>query len=252
MKYILLCIVLIVTIVSCKKQDSEQDPNSEVKIGNYSNMITTRYDSMLNLEYNFSPVSLDVDNDGISDFRIEYHDSRVTLPTTNYGFMSAQIICLDSNIYLSKVNKSDTTYIEYLSDTSSGSHKDFTTNYRCDKNSDKTELYDVKQTEYPKTYYKDDIIPVNESWKSTGIVFMNIGDPVFGYYHDWYDRVNNIVWMYYQNYFIECHFSLPYNQDFYFGFKKIMGNESRVGWIKFRILTEDGGTLFISEAAIHQ
>ena len=250
MKKSLLLVCSTIVLFSCNKHELE--PYSEVKIGNYSNMITTRYDTMLSLVYNFSPVSIDVDNDGISDFRIEYHDSRVTLPTTNYGFMSAQIISLDSNIYLSKVNKSDTTYVEYLSDTTSEHLKSFTTNYLCDKSSNKAEFCDVKQTEYPKTYYKDDIISVNESWESKGLVFVNIGDPVFAYYHDWYDRVNNTVWIYYQNYFIECHFSLPYNQDFYFGFKKIKGNESKVGWIKFRILREAGKPLIISETAIHQ
>jgi hypothetical protein len=58
--------------------------------------------------------------------------------------------------------------------------------------------------------------------------------------------------MYYQVYYIECHFSLPYNQDFYFSFKKVKGNRERIGWIKFRILPVDGKILFISEAAIQQ
>jgi hypothetical protein len=252
MKRFLLLITSTIIIFSCNKHDSEQEPGSEVKIGNYSNMITTRYDTLLRLHYDFAPCSLDIDNDRIFDFRIEYHSSWVTLPTTKYGFMSAQIICLDSNTYLSKVNTSDTTYIEHLSDTSSNGYKEFTTNYLCYKSSDKAVLYDVQQIEYPRTYYKEDVISMNSSWDSKGFVFMNIGDPVYSHYDDWYDRINNIVWIYYQNYYIECHFSLPYNQDFYFGFKKVKGNQIKVGWIKFRILPVDGKTLFISEAAIQQ
>ena len=250
MKRFLLLISSTIILFSCNKHDSEQEPSSEVKIGNYSNMITTRYDTLLSLKYNFSPVSLDVDNDGIFDFRIEYHEANV-IPI-NRSFMSAIIVCLDSNTFLSIINKSDTTYIEHLSDTSSDHYKEFTTKYRCDKNSDKAEIYGVKQIEYPKTYYKDDTISLDDSWKSKGIVFENIGDPVYWLYHDWYDRINNIVWMYYQVYYIECHFSLPYNQDFYFGFKKVKGNRERIGWIKFRILPVDGKILFISEAAIQQ
>jgi hypothetical protein len=105
MKRFLILISSTIIIFSCNKHDYEQEAISDVKIGNYSNMITTRYDTLLRLGYGFAPCSLDVDNDRIFDFRIGYHSDNKTLATT--GFMSAQITCLDLNTYLSKINVSE-------------------------------------------------------------------------------------------------------------------------------------------------
>jgi hypothetical protein len=81
---------------------------------------------------------------------------------------------------------------------------------------------------------------------------MNIGDAVFPYYRSSWDQTRDIVWIYYTNHYIDCHFLVPFNQDFYLGFKKVKGNQIKVGWIKFKIYTAYGKELFISESAIQQ
>ena len=242
MKNILLVIMLIVCMASCKKQDSEVKSDFVV-IGDYSNMTTISYYTLLNFNTNFQPMNLDVDGDSIADFRIE----NLMKNHPNYSYKSAQITCLDTNTYLSKVDDTDTTYVysRVEGDTIHGTKFYY---FSCETSSADSYVYDVVQSEKLKVYYKKGMVTNQDSWKSGSFVIVNIGGFKLNntevFRNGEVDTNRRIVF----TFSMECLFLPKYQMNF-IGFKKTKNKETKFGWIEFGSI---GSSLYIIETAVQK
>jgi len=241
MKTQVMLITLIIISLSCKK---EVDYADFVTIGETAHMSITQYDSIYDIRFDFTPFGVDIDDDNMDDFRIEpYH-------ALFHGyFPSARLVCLDENLYLSKVDVRDTTYYASKVDTSrTGGHVVISTSqkYYCANRPDAGKLRTDPQ-EHLRDYYEGDIISKEDSWKSSEFVFANTGyEPFNTYYDGW---ANDTVRIYYYTYYNNCYL-LPTNEDVWVGFKKVNGQRERIGWLKFNIFKEGEDTrLYLKEIA---
>jgi hypothetical protein len=246
MKNILLIIVLIVIMLSCKKQDSEVKIDSVV-IGDYSNITKTSYDTLLKFDNNFKPFYLDIDNDSIADFRIE----NLMKNHPKYRYMSAQITCLDSNTYLSKVDVTDTTYVysRVEGDTIHGTKFYY---FSCKKSSAGSYLYDVEQSEKLKVYYKNGMVTNHDSWKSGSFDIINTGGFILNnseLFRNGEVDTNRLIIF---TFTMDCLFLPQYRMNF-IGFKKTKDKQTKFGWIEFGIIGYfNNSTLYIIETAIQK
>jgi hypothetical protein len=246
----ILLILLIIISFSCKKNSNELEIINAIQIEDYSNMDVNRYNTLINLGYDFNPYSFDIDNDGIDDLRISYKDNVIR---SNDYFMSGVIECLDQT-YLSKINTIDTTYYEYKTDTTGddGGYifvRTILTLY-CENTSNNLSGSGVEQ-EHLKVYYKGDIVSPDDSWQSDVFVFANLRDEPATTYWDYWDRICDTVWMHYNISYIDCYF-LPTNQTVFIGVKKVKGEQTKFGWIKLILIKNGGKSLYITESAIQK
>jgi hypothetical protein len=245
MKNILLVIMLIVCMASCKKQDSEVKSDSVV-IGDYSNMTTISYYTLLNFNNNFQPMNLDVDGDSIADFRIE----NLMKNHPNYSYMSAQITCLDTNTYLSKVDDTDTTYVysEVEGDAIHGMKFYY---FSCEKNSADSYVYDVEQSEKLKVYYKKGKVANQDSWKSGSFEIFNTGGFTLNNSEVFRNGEVDTNRQIYFTFSMDCLF-MPQNRMNFIGFKKTKDKQTKFGWIEFGIIGSYSKSLYIIETAIQK
>lgn len=245
MKNILLIIVLIVTMLSCKKQDSEVKMDYVV-IGDYSNITKISYDTLIKFDNNFKPFYLDIDNDSIADFRIE----NLMKNHPKYRYMSAQITCLDSNTYLSKVDVTDTTYVysRVEGDTIHGTKFYY---FSCKKSAAGSNVYDVENSENLKVYNKKGMVTNHDSWKSGSFDIINTGAFTLNnsevFKNGEIDTNRLIVF----TFTMDCLFLPQYRMNF-IGFKKTKDGETKFGWIEFGIIGYYNKSLYIIETAIQK
>jgi hypothetical protein len=242
----LLLLPLIILSVSCKK--TEEIPDF-VKIGETAHMNVTQYDSVKNIGFYFTAFGVDIDNDNTNDFRIEPYSEQII---SDNSYPAARIVSLDENLYLSKMDVSDTTYITVTHNTShSGANVIISSSqkYYGEKQPDAS-VYQIVPQERLKEYYKGDMVSKEDLWKSSGFILANIGNEPFSTYYDGWER--DTVWITYFTFYNDCH-GLPRNTDVWVAFKKVTGENARLGWIEFNI-TRDGedSQLSIKEMAIQK
>jgi hypothetical protein len=237
----------LIVAFSCKKHNDIT--NGSIRIGDNSNMIINKLDTSLVLEYNFSPISIDVDNDGTNDIKILYKDAVIRF---NDYFMAGAIECLNQNTYLSIVNSFDTTYYEYIADTSYSSAVFISThaNYYCERKSNNCSINRIDQNQHLKVFFKGNVVSSEDLWGSGTYVFANLRDEPSQTYWDYHN--NDTIWLHFRSSYLDCYF-LPLNQNVFISFKKVHDDEIRYGWIQLSIFkTSLKRTLYITESAIQK
>jgi hypothetical protein len=238
---------VIIFLLSCEKKNIET-ADYTVQIEDYSSMDVNAYDTIINLDYGFNPYSMDMDDDGTDDLRISYKDGVIR---SNDYFMSGVIECLDQNTFLSIITKTDTTFYEYLADTTRDGRVVISTNsiYHCENNTGKLSVSGTEKNYHLKDYYKGDTISPGYEWISGTFTMVNFTDEPFQDYWDYFN--SDTVWLHFETSYKDCYF-LPVNQVVFIGVKKTQGERVRLGWIKLAIVQNYSKSLYISESAIQK
>jgi hypothetical protein len=207
---------VIIFLLSCEKKNIET-ADYTVQIEDYSSMDVNAYDTIINLDYGFNPYSMDMDDDGTDDLRISYKDGVIR---SNDYFMS------------------DTTFYEYLADTTRDGRVVISTNsiYHCENNTGKLSVSGTEKNYHLKDYYKGDTISPGYEWISGTFTMVNFTDEPFQDYWDYFN--SDTVWLHFETSYKDCYF-LPVNQVVFIGVKKTQGERVRLAglnWLLYRII----------------
>ena len=248
-RYIYLIIGAFICIISCKKEVSLPDENNSIIIGKTSGLLTKTYDAVLIGEYNgLKSFDLDVNGDNIPDFRFT---SEIWGSPGLGQHPQSRLLCLNNNSLIFGYLNTDTTYLDFESDTSYGQNMTpvyiyNTTIYSCMKISDADSIVKIAPNQFrlkAKTkgesinkaaFNKSDTVILSDEWYSQYVSPITQNDTLIYNYVDYHSTCN----------------SFPQDKILYVGIKVKTSNVEKIGWIKISI--SDNYKISILESAIQK
>ncbi|MEI6823670.1 MAG: hypothetical protein WCL51_17195 [Bacteroidota bacterium] len=248
-RYIYLIIGAFICIISCKKEVSLPDENNSIIIGKTSGLLTKTYDAVLIGEYNgLKSFDLDVNGDNIPDFRFT---SEIWGSPGLGQHPQSRLLCLNNNSLIFGYLNTDTTYLDFQSDTSYGQNMTpvyiyNTTIYSCMKISDADSIVKIAPNQFrlkAKTkgesinkaaFNKSDTVILSDEWYSQYVSPITQNDTLIYNYVDYHSTCN----------------SFPQDKILYVGIKVKTSNVEKIGWIKISI--SDNYKISILESAIQK
>lgn len=226
--------LLLVLTLSCRKDENLNTLKPEVIFGDYSNMNTTYIDTIITGTYpNSGSLEIDLNKDGVVDISF----SAYTSGANGAGYYSTSYIATaNENLSFYGDKFQDTTY--FSRDTSITNYGQVVIDYyefhTCYK---RTEVDSIESIEANKFYTSQntngEILDKNGIFSKTVTYFAGGGSPnlnpvAIG------GNVDTIIYLN-KRYFTNCR-SFETNKISYVGFKLLVDETEKYGWIKFVIL----------------
>ena len=243
---LVLFIALELIFFSCKKKIDNVMRTSEIKIGDYSNMIINYYDITLIGEYNAPKYfNIDLDNDGNDD--IQFMSELWGSPAVGQNPKST-IKSLSNNVQIYGFQSNDTSFLNRDTSIYTGANNIieiyYRFNYTCHQIDKNDSILKITPTFKLTPLDKCEILQVNDTYNSNTITLID----------DWYslppsyNEINSDTTIIeYTTFYNDCN-DFPLDEIKYIGVR--FKNDSRLGWIKLSVF--DQYKILILESGIQE
>jgi hypothetical protein len=226
MKILILFIVTLLSIISCRKDDFEA---TQIIIGNHNTMLVTNHDTTISVGYQACvKYNLDIDEDGVNDFMIE---SEIWGSPGIGMHPRSKIKSLHSKAEFFGVSNVDTLFLNrdtiYYPMVDNVINVSVSNNYTCQSLSVNDSILNVEETTRIKTLENNDILTNTDSFILDAHLLGS--DNYIIYQGDL--TINDTIYHAYNNYYEDC-YNFPFEQITYIGIRL---NETKLGWIKIAV-----------------
>lgn len=242
----LILLSLVTCSISCEREKYYK--NSDITIGNYSNMIVTSYDTILVGGYHYEQyLDIDIDNDGENDIRLI---SEVWGSPGLGQNPCSKIWSLNDNVRLNGYHANDTTFLNRSTRIIDGPNN--TTeiyeyyNITCHQIEGSDSILNIHHDVFkllPKDYGNP--LSLKDTFQADSITMI---DDWYGYPTKMHISGDTTLYEYY-SFYNNCH-SFPLDVIKYIGIKTGYKGESRLGWIKLSVI--DKYKVVLLESAIQE
>lgn len=243
--FLLLAILLLGT-VSCHKE-----PAKVIAFGATKGMAISAYDSIMEYDDSHHPFLLDLNENGINDIKIEtYYDG----PLEIGEYQTLTLYCLNqqTEILADSVVKEAYTHNETSIDTVNGYIR--TSQYSVYSTCEKTAEDDfITTTKLFEAFANDnnDLLDIDSHFSSGKTILFKEN-----YDYSWgdSDEINQTIYTSHQKAIYDC-WDFPTDVEKYIGFKITKDDESRLGWLKIKLIQSwDNGPVHVKliETAIQE
>jgi hypothetical protein len=243
-KNILPIFILVLFLLGCEK--GSETNTSQIKIGDYNNMVIYTYDTLLIGYYN-SPryFNLDLDKNGINDIQFE---SEVWGSSAIGNHPCSRIKSLHENAMIYVFYKNDTSFVNldtivYYGGTNSVVIGLYINN-TCHRIDENDTIFGITPSAKVKPLNKGEVIKLGDTYIADTITLIDDSyqfPPALVEEND--DTTIYSIYSFYNN----CN-EFPLDEITYIGIKLV--NESRLGWIKISIV--DKNRISILESGIQK
>lgn len=234
-------------LVSCKKNNNVlNNKQSEIRIGDYGNMIVNYYDTTLIGGYN-SPLeyNIDIDNNGSDD--IQFISELWGSPAVG-SHPKSTIRCLHPDIQIFGFHINDTSFLNRDTSIQEGPNNTVEIyeifNYTCHRIDNTDTILQITPSFKISTLERGDILKIDDTFNTDTIVLID----------DWYSYPPTLIgengdttFYEYKKYYNDCN-TFPIDETTYIGVK--LNTESRLGWIKISIF--DKYKILILESGVQE
>jgi len=244
-------LVLLILASACKKDKFITEPNSQVMIGNYSNMRLITYDKTIQGFYHQPSAVFEIDLD--NDFMPDIQFSCTTDGSPGLGMLSSsRINCLNPAVQLYGHIQGDTLFKNTVAtDTifnADSIHVEirYSRYYSCGRRAATDSIYIQPDKFVLIPLYKDSILMKEKLFKSDKIELIT---PSYGY-PSYVTQQGDTTKAVYTQFYYACD-NFPVDKLTYIGIKMTVNNIEKIGWLKI-LISSPGSKMTIVESAIQE
>ena len=225
--FLLFVLFLVGILTSCHKE-----PEKSIAFGNTKGMTVTVYDSIMEYDDDFHPFILDLNNNGIGDIKIQ---TNYDGPLAIGEFQTLTIYCLNENVELQGEMVEKESYIHRDSIVSIENGWTTITYDYCYSNCEPFDENDQVDTSVRFELYANnygDPINVDDYFQSTELTLFRESYEYQLHDQDYETQIDVVN---HSKYIFNC-WNFPSNADKYIGFKITKDGQTRLGWLKLRLI----------------